>query len=289
MASARSPSVPRSPGWARVRGTHVGGKFRSSRSGPALRGVRGNRGQSRPSLRQKGKKRREAEVGGGAGSTDLNRFRLPLRPREARAGRRGPSPPARPGRRSPPPPSANVYLKARAHTESVQHFYPSGEKTGSVKEERAKPRTPPRCALHSVPRLGAGTPLPPARSLPALQRVPVGARARASALGDAGRLLGARADLATAAAGRRDRGDKSPASASPSSAGAPRPAGPRRQAEGEGGGEEAGRAEAPEKLAASGPPAARPWMRRPGSLETTLPCDAPRGLQGPRPRAQQRP
>jgi hypothetical protein len=115
--------------------------------------------------RQRGKKPREAGVGGGAGSTNLNRFRLPLRPREAGVGRRGPSPPARPGRHSPPFFCQRLSQGARTYGDCAA-FLPSGGKTRSVKEERAKRRTPPRRAQHSVPRPGAGTPPPP----PALSR-----------------------------------------------------------------------------------------------------------------------
>lgn len=61
----------------------------------------------------------------------------------------------------------------------------------------------------------------------------------------------------------------------------PARAGGRREA----GGEEAGGAEAPRRSAQqqpARPPACR-WMRRPGEPGDNLACDAPRGLQGPRP------
>lgn len=279
--------------WARVESAHVVGKFRDGKSGWASRGWgRGERAGLPLLLAQaKRKKRREAGVGvGGAGSTDLNRFRLPPPPAPgSRSGEARTASSRKARARLPPPPYfffANP-ISTRAHIRRLCGFFsPLGKKTRRVKEERAKRRTPPRRCLHSVLLPGAGTPPPPARSLPALRRVPLGERARAPASEDAARLFGARAHIAAAAAGRRSRGEKGLASPSPSSHGTPRPAGPCRQAEGgreqRGGGRSRGPGEAH-----SGRPARR-WMRRPGSLETTLPCDAPGRPQGPRPGAPRR-
>lgn len=211
----------------------------------------GGGGQGGESLLAPPRQGRQGKSGGKRGweedqAAATCRIRLPLRPREARAGRRGPSPPARPGRHSPLPPffPANVYLNARAHTEIVRLFYPSGKKEQGVERKRRQSEELLGRALHSEPRLGAGTllPPPPPALSPALRRVPVGVRARALDPGDTERLL-----AATAAAGRRDSGEKGPATAFPSSAA---PAGPRRQP---GAGKQGG-AEAPEKRAAARPP-----------------------------------
>lgn len=175
------------------------------------------------------------------------RIRLPLRPRDARVGRRGPSPPALPGRHSPSPlfflPTS---ISTRAHIRRLCGFFTPREKKnrewkgreGKAKNSSGALCTPShgwargRCC-HRHRRLALS---------PALQRVPVGARARALDSGDTERLL-----AATAAAGRRDSGEKGPATAFPSSAA---PAGPlRRPGTGKQGG-----AEAQEKRAAARPP-----------------------------------
>lgn len=143
---------------------------------------------------------------------------------------------------------ANVYLNARAHTEIVRLFYPSGKKNREWKGREGKAKNSSLGALctlshgwargrcchsHSHRRLAVS---------PALRRVPVGARTRALDPRDTERLL-----AASAAAGRRDSSEKGPATAFPSSAA---PAGPRRQP---GAGKQGG-AEAPEKRAAARPP-----------------------------------
>lgn len=179
------------------------------------------------------------------------RIRLPLRPREAQAGRRGPSPPAR--ARTTLPPSFFFFLPTsiltRAHIRRLCGFFtPRGKKNREWKGREGKAKNSSLGALctlshgwargrcchsHSHRRLAVS---------PALRRVPVGARTRALDPGDTERLL-----AASAAAGRRDSSEKGPATAFPSSAA---PAGPRRQP---GAGKQGG-AEAPEKRAAARPP-----------------------------------
>lgn len=238
---------------ARVLGTHVVGKFRGSKSGLAWHhgaGVGGRRKESpRPSSpRQKEKERREEGVGGGSGSTDLQNPPPPPPPgspsREARTVS------SRTARTTLPPSffffPANVYLNARAHTEIVRLFYPSGKKNREWKGREGKAKNSSSGALCTLSHGWArGRCCHRHRRLalsPALRRVPVGARTRALDPGDTERLL-----AATAAAGRRDSSEKGPATASPSSAA---PAGPRRQP---GSGKQGG-AEAPEKRAAARPP-----------------------------------
>lgn len=153
-SQARSPSVSPAAQLGEGPGRPRGGKVSRQQKWPGIAGV-GGRGAGRlapPS--HEGRKEKSGGKRGwawGAGGSDLNRFRPP-RGGEAGAGRHGRPPPAWPGRDSLTPPLffyANVYLNARAHTEIVRLFFPLGEKTRRVKEERAKRRTP-RQALHCV-------------------------------------------------------------------------------------------------------------------------------------------
>ncbi|XP_047299883.1 putative cuticle collagen 91 isoform X2 [Homo sapiens] len=158
---------------------------------------------------------------------------LSLHRRRARAGRYGPSPLARAGRHPPSPPFFCQRLSQRARTYGdCAAFFPLGRKNGESKrrETKEKNSSSASSALRAAARRGdaaAARPLSPGPAAGASTSASEG-----TAPGDAARLFGARADLAAAAAGRRDRSEKGPASPSPSSPGAPRPAGPRRQAEG---------------------------------------------------------
>lgn len=202
------------------------------------------------------------------------RIRLPLRPRDARVGRRGPSPPALPGRHSPSPLffPANVYLNARAHTEIVRLFYPSGKKEQGVERKRRQSEELLGRALHSEPRLGAGTllpPPPPTRSLP-------GPAACASGSASQGtRFWGHRETFGRHCRGRQKRQRREGPCHRLSLLRRPgRPAQAARH-------REAGRSRGPGE-ARRGSPARGCGAR--GSLETTLPGDALGGLQGPPPR-----
>lgn len=233
------------------------GKFRGSKSGLASPGgVGGGRGEALLTPPCQGRKRKS---GGKRGweedqAAPTCRIRLPLRPREAQAGRRGPSPPAR--ARTTLPPSSFFFffflptsILTRAHIRRLCGFFtPRGKKNREWKGREGKAKNSSLGALctlshgwargrcchsHSHRRLAVS---------PALRRVPVGARTRALDPRDTERLL-----AASAAAGRRDSSEKGPATAFPSSAA---PAGPRRQP---GAGKQGG-AEAPEKRAAARPP-----------------------------------
>lgn len=211
------------------------------------------------------------------------RIRLPLRPREAQAGRRGPSPPAR--ARTTLPPSfffffpANVYLNARAHTEIVRLFYPSGKKEQGVERKRRQSEELLLGrALHSEPRLGAGTLLPqpqppPPRCLPGL------AACASRSANQGTRSRGHRETFGSQCRGRQKRQQREGPCHRLSLLRRPgRPAQAARR-------REARRSRGPGE-ARRGSPAGVCSAR--GSLETTLPGDAPGGLQGPRPRRARR-
>lgn len=216
----------------------------------------GGGGSPRPSLpRQKEKERRE-EGWEEDQAAPTCRIRLPLRPREAQAGRRGPSPPARPGRHSPLlffflPTS----ILTRAHIRRLCGFFtPRGKKNREWKGREGEAKNSSLGALctlshgwargrcchsHSHRRLAVSL---------ALRRVPVGARTRALDPGDTERLL-----VASAAAGRRDSSEKGPATAFPSPPPQPARAGSQAQ--------ESKEEQRPRR---SAPRLARRWMQRPG-------------------------
>lgn len=245
----------------------------------------GGRGAGRlaPPSREgrKEKKRGEAGVGVGSGRQRLEQIPPPRGGGQPeRGGTDSLLPHGQDEETSSPPPLffMPTSISTRAHIRRLYgFFFPLGRKNEESKRREGKEKNSSAGSALCRGRAQGRGRHPPALS--ALRRVPVGGRARAPAPGNAARLLDAPIDLAAAAAGRRDRGEKGPASTSPSSQGAPRPAGPRRQEKG-GKQREGGRSGGPGG-ARSGRPARR-WMRRPGSLETTLPCDAPGGLQGPR-------
>lgn len=154
-SQARSPSVSPAAQLGEGPGRPRGGKVSRQQKWPGIAGV-GGRGAGR--LAPPSREGRKEKSGGkrgwawGAGGSDLNRFRPP-RGGGSRSGeaRTASSRMARTRLAHPPPLFfyANVYLNARAHTEIVRLFFPLGEKTRRVKEERAKRRTP-RQALHCV-------------------------------------------------------------------------------------------------------------------------------------------
>lgn len=235
---AGSPSVPPTAQLGGGPGRPRGEKVSGPQKWPGLAGGRGEgRGPARPSFSRRQRKGAEGKRGwaGGAGSTDLNRFRLPL-PQ--------PPPPA-PGKRSGetrtvssrtartklPPPfyfSANVYLNARAHTEIVRLFFPLGRKNEESKRREQSEELLLVGSALCRGRSGAGTRPPPACSLPALRRVSQRGRPRRGRSETFRRSSPHRRRRAA----RRDRGEVGPAAASPTSPSAPRPAGPRRRAEG---------------------------------------------------------
>ena len=181
------------------------------------------------------------------------RIRLPLRPRDARVGRRGPSPPALPGRHSPLPPffPANVYLNARAHTEIVRLFYPSGKKEQGVERKRRQSEELLGRALHSEPRLGAGTllpPPPPTRSLP-------GPAACASGSASQGTRFWGHRDFWPPLPRQAEETAARRALPPPFPPPPPRPARSGGQAQG---------SREEQRPRRSAPRLARPWMRRPG-------------------------
>lgn len=232
------------------------GKFRGSKSGLALRGRGGGRrGSPRPSLpRQKEKEQREEGVGGGSGSTDLQNPPPPPPPgspsREARTVS------SRTARTTLPPSFFFFFLPTsiltRTHIRRLCGFFtPRGKKEQGV--ERKRRRSEELLlgrALHSEPRLGAGTLLPqpqPPSCLPGL------AACASRSANQGTRSRGHRETLAaSAAAGRRDSSEKGPATAFPSPP--PRPARAGSQAQ------ESKEEQRPRK---SAPRIARRWMQRP--------------------------
>lgn len=225
------------------------------------------------SPRQKGKERREEGVGGGSGSSDLQNPPPPPPPgRPSREARTVSSRTARTTLPLPPFFPANVYLNARAHTEIVRLFYPSGKKEQGVERKRRQSEELLGRALHSEPRLGAGTllpPPPPTRSLP-------GPAACASGSASQGtRFWGHRETFGRHCRGRQKRQRREGPCHRLSLLRRPgRPAQAARH-------REAGRSRGPGE-ARRGSPARGCGAR--GSLETTLPGDALGGLQGPPPR-----
>lgn len=198
------------------------------------------------SPRQKGKERREEGVGGGSGSSDLQN--PPPPPPPGRPSREARTVSSRTARTTlPPPPFFSCQrLSQRARTYGdCAAFLPLGKKrTGSGKEEKAKRRTPrARSALRATAGRGDAAATATADSLsPRPCSVCQWEREPGHSILGTQRLL-----AATAAAGRRDSGEKGPATAFPSSAA---PAGPlRRPGTGKQGG-----AEAQEKRAAARPP-----------------------------------
>lgn len=134
---AGSPSVPPTAQLGGGPGRPRGEKVSGPQKWPGLAGGRGEgRGPARPSFSRRQRKGAEGKRGwaGGAGSTDLNRFRLPLPqppppPPGSGAGRRGQSPPARPGRNSPPLLFFCQRLSQRARTYGdCAAFFPPWEK-----------------------------------------------------------------------------------------------------------------------------------------------------------------
>lgn len=217
-------------------------------------------------------------MGGGSGSSDLQNPPPPPPPgspsREARTVS------SRTARTTLPPPPLfflPTSISTRAHIRRLCGFFtPRGKKEQGVERKRRQSEELLGRALHSEPRLGAGTLLPPP---PPTSSLPGPAACASGSASQGTRSRGHRETFGRHCRGRQKRQQREGPCHRLSLLRRPgRPAQAARS-------REAGRSRGPGE-ARRGSPARGCGAR--GSLETTLPGDALGGLQGPPPRRARR-